>query len=331
MRYQLLLIISLILLTRVNSFAQCCSGGAGSPIAGGTSQGVLAEKQLELNTNVQYVSSDQFYEGNKKTAENYFDKFGSVYQYFRVAYGVTPKLTFSLETGNFFYKEETGLNGDSTKTYKSRGISDLIIFPRYQVLRKCTAKTTNELTIGLGFKIPLGSYNDSTAHIEPFSGEPYYVINPQAVQLTTGAQDIVFYAFYVRAYPKQNIRFFSNMMYLKKGWNPLGEKTGDFISLGLFASKSFANHYGITLQLRGEKMGKTRVNKDIQMYSFLNYDPEATGYRKIFISPQFMFTHHDVAFYLLLDYPIFQDLNKIQVGSEWQATAGLSYKFSFLK
>lgn len=331
MKYLFSLLMTVFLFTKVTSYAQCCSGGAGSPIAGGTSQGVLAEKQLELNTNVQYVRSDQFYDGNRKTKEKYFDTFGSVYQYFRIAYGVTPKLTFSVESGNFFYKEETGLNGDSTRTYKSKGISDLIIFPRYQIFRYCTAKTTNELTIGLGFKIPLGSYNDSTAHIEPFSGDPYYVINPQAVQLTTGAQDIIFYAFYLRSYPKPNIRFFSNMMYLKKGWNPLGEKTGDFMSLGFFASKSFANHYGITLQLRGERMGKTRVNKDIQMYSFLNYDPEATGYRKIFMSPQFMFTYHNAAFYLLLDYPVYQYLNKIQVGSQWQATAGLSYKFSLLK
>lgn len=309
------------------SYSQCCSGGAGSPIAGGTSQGVLNEKQFELNTNLQIVNSNQFYSGDKKSSDKYFDEFGSAYQYFRVAYGVTPKFTFSVETGNFFFKKETGLNGDSERTYKSSGISDLIIFPRYQIFKRCTDKTNNEITVGLGFKIPLGSYNDSTARIEPFSGDTYYVTNPQAVQLTTGAQDMIFYGFYVRAYPKHNFRFFSNMLYIKKGWNPLGEKTGDFMSLGLFASKSFANHYGLTLQLRAEKIGKTKVNKDILMYSFLNYDPEATGYRKIFISPQFMYTWHNLAVYALLDYPVYQYLNKIQVGSKWQATAGLSYKF----
>lgn len=310
------------------SYSQCCSGGAGSPLAGGTSQGVLNEKQLELNSNIQFVNSDQFYSGSKKTSENYFDEFSSLYQYFRLAYGVTSKLTFSVETGNYFFKKETGLNGDDEKTYKSGGMSDLIIFPRYQVLKICTEKTNNEITLGMGFKIPLGSYNDSTARIEPFSGDTYYVINPQAVQLTTGAQDMIFYGFYVRAYPKKNLRFFSNMLYIKKGWNPLGEKTGDFMSLGLFASKSFANHYGVTLQLRAEKMGKTKVNKDILMYSFLNYDPEATGYHRIFISPQFMYTWNNLAVYALLDYPVYQFLNKIQVGSKWQATAGISYKLN---
>ena len=36
-------------------FAQgCCSGGAGSPIAGGATTGVLQENQMEISVNYQY-------------------------------------------------------------------------------------------------------------------------------------------------------------------------------------------------------------------------------------------------------------------------------------
>ena len=210
------------------SFAQCCAGGSGSPVAGGTSQGVLAAQQFEINTNLQFINSSKFYTADSPNATKYFDQFKSAYQYFRFAYGVTKDFTMSIESGNYFYKEETGLNNDASKTYTSQGISDLIIFPRYDILNVSTEKAKTEITIGLGYKIPIGGYNDSTGNVEPFSGATYYVRNPRAVQLTSGAQDIIFYTFLFRGYPKQDLRFFANALYIKKGWNPLGEKMGDF-------------------------------------------------------------------------------------------------------
>ena len=111
----------------------------------------------------------------------------------------------SVEGGNYFYKEEVGLNADPEKTYKSSGFGDLIIFPRYKILNYCTGKSTNEITVGLGFKIPVGSYNDSTGRIEPFSGDTYYITNPQSVQMSSGSQDLIFYALMHRGFTKQKI------------------------------------------------------------------------------------------------------------------------------
>lgn len=308
-------------------FAQCCSGGAGSPIAGGTSQGVLIKSQLELNTNLQFIQSNNFYTGSKRDNENkYFDQYRSLYQYFRVAYGVTSDLTMSVEGGNYFYKEETGLDADPERTYKSKGFGDLILFPRYRVLNYCTEKTTNEITVGLGFKIPIGSYNDSTMRTEPFSGENYYVTNPQSVQLSSGSQDFIFYGFWYRGYPKKNFRIFANMIYVKKGWNPLGEKLGDFASIGLFAGKTFFKNLGTTVQLRYEMVNKMELNENILLYAYPSYDPEATGYKKVFVSPQVSYSVKNFSVYGVLDLPVYQYLTKTQVGTEYQFTAGLSYK-----
>jgi hypothetical protein len=186
--------------------------------------------------------------------------------------------------------------------------------------------TTTELTIGLGYKIPIGSYNDSTARVEPFSGQTYYVTNPQAVQMTSGAQDVIFYAFLFRGYPHSNSRLFANALYIRKGWNPLGEKMGDFASIGLFAGRTFMGHFGTTLQLRAEWMAKMKINPDILLYAYPNYDPEATGYKKAFLTPQLSYSKERFTLYALIDIPVYQNVTSIQVGSQYQVTAGLSFR-----
>ncbi len=319
--------LTAVLLFSGNLSAQCCAGGAGSPIAGGTSQGVLMKDQIELNTNFQFISSDKFYKGDSPDTNKYFDQFKSTYQYFRLAFGVTEKLTMSVETGNYFQKKELGLNNDASKTYTSSGFSDLIIFPRYNVLNRHTATTKTDLTLGLGFKIPIGSYNDSTGIVEPFSGKTIYITNPQAVQPTTGAQDVIFYAFFFRGYPVKNIRFFANALYIRKGWNPLGERMGDFASIGLFAGKTFFNDFGLTLQVRGEMVGRMTLNKNILLYAYPNYDPEATGFKKVFVTPQVSYSKGKFTLYALADIPVYQYVNKIQVGTQLQVTTGLSFRF----
>ena len=185
---------------------------------------------------------------------------------------------------------------------------------------------------GLGYKIPLGSYNDSTGNVEPFSGTTYYVTKPLSVQLSSGAQDIIFYTFLFHGFTKQNFRIFANAMYVKKGWNPNGEKLGDFASVALFAGKSFFNHLGVTLQARYEWVDQMKINESVLLFGKpSNYFPEGTGYKKVFITPQVSYTQGNISVYVSSDFPIYQYLNTsdfyTQVGSRHQTTVGISYKF----
>jgi len=329
MKYTVLLCFLLLVLSQT-AYSQCCSGGSGSPVAGGTSQGVLFLNQLELNTNFQYIQSDKFFTGSVPDTAKYFEAFKSVYQYFRVAYGVTPEFTMSIEGGNYFNKEQLGLHNDADRTYNSKGFGDIIVFPRYKVFNYCTGRTTNEITLGLGYKIPVGKYNDSTGRVEPFSGNTYYITNPQAVQMSSGAQDFIFYAFLFRGYPVKNFRVFANLLYVKKGWNPLGEKLGDFSSIGIFAGRTFFNKLGVTMQLRAEKVSKMKLNSAILLYAYPNYDPDATGYKKVFVSPQLSYSMNNFTLYALADIPIYQYVTKTQVGTKYQFMGGLSYKLMAL-
>ncbi|OFY64011.1 MAG: hypothetical protein A3H98_08695 [Bacteroidetes bacterium RIFCSPLOWO2_02_FULL_36_8] len=313
-------------------YAQCCAGGSGSPIAGGASQGVLLENQIDLNTNFQFISTNKFYKKNKPDTARTFDGFNSDYEYFKLGYGVTKDLTLSLESGYYFNKKETGINKEPDATYESKGKGDLIIFPRYDVINRTSEKYKTEVTLGLGYKLPLGSFNDSSVRVEPFSKEIYYVPKPQAVQLSSGATDIIYYSFFFWGLSESNFRLFANATYINKGWNPNGEKLGDFASVGLFAGKSFFNFLGVTLQARYEWVDRMTTSPKALIYlKPSTYFPEATGYKKIFITPQLSFTWNNFTIYAATDLPVYQYLNTsdyyTQAASQHQTTFGLSFRF----
>lgn len=323
--------VGLFLLFSKTIYSQgCCSGGSGSPIAGGTSQGVLSERQMELNANYQYLSTSKFYAGDKDTTP-LFDNLSSNYLYFRVAYGVTKNLTMSVESGYFINKTQIGLKKRDTIT--SSGIGDLLLFPRYTIYSKNTETKRTEVTLGLGIKIPLGKYDDSTVtSTNPFTGKKNYAPSPPSVQPSTGSHDFIFYGFFYRGYPEKNFRLFANALYVKKGWNPLGEKFGDYASIGLFAGKTFFKKLGVTVQLKGEWIGKMKASRSADEMNWMyNVDILSTGGRKILFVPQISYSLKKFTIYALSEFPLYQYVNRAQVGSQYQITAGLTYRFMLKK
>lgn len=312
--------------------AQCCAGGSGNPIAGGTSQGVLSAGQMEFSTNLQFVKTNRFFSGDTEDSAGTFDSFESTYQYMRLAYGVTRNFTFSVESGYYFNKKEVGLNNNPSTTYHSKGIGDLIIFPRYDIINKSNEKYRTEVTLGLGFKIPLGSYNDSTGNLEPFSGQTFYVTKPTAVQLSSGSQDLILYTFFYRGFLKNDFRLFANAFYIRKGYNPNSEKMGDFASIGIFAGKTLFKKLGLTLQTRYEWMDRMEINENILLFGKpSNYFPEATGYKKLFFTPQLSYTKGIFTVFGAVDIPVYQYMNSsefyTQAGSQHQTTVGFALQF----
>ena len=89
------------ILSNSDALAQCCSAGSGSPIAGGTSQGVLTKGQAEINLNYQNLFTRKFLTGDKR-ANNFLNEFSSDYSYLRFSYGLSKELTISIESGYLF-------------------------------------------------------------------------------------------------------------------------------------------------------------------------------------------------------------------------------------
>lgn len=302
----------------------CCSGGSGSPIAGGTSQGVLDDRQAEVSMNFQYINSKKFLTGDKASI-NFLDNFNSKYLYTRFAYGVSSKLTLSLETGFYLNKTQVGLN--KRDTLSNTGFGDLIIFPRYCVFSHNTEASRTEVTLGLGLKIPVGKYLDSSVVYTNSQGKDFYTPMPPAVMPTTGSNDFIFYGFAYRGYPAKKIRMFANLLYVRKGWNQLGQKFGDYAGIGIFAGRTFLRKIGVTLQLKGECIGKMDYDKNIDMLAKYNLDVTSTGGKRLLFVPQLSYNYKTFSAYVLSEIPVYQYVNGTAIAAQYLFTLGLSYRF----
>ena len=326
-----LFLVSFFFLLNSKLYGQgCCAGGAGSPITGGGSLGVLKVRQFEFSASYQFLNSDKFHSGSQDTAK-LFENFSSNYVYSKIAYGVTKNLTISLESGYYLNKTQTGFYDsvlNKSEIIQSSGIADLIIFPRYDVLNKKTTKQHTEITLGLGYKIPLGNHTDSiVAFVNPINGTQIYTTAPPLVQPTNGSHDFIFYSFLYRGFNKSGIRVFANALYIKKGWNSLGEKFGDYSSLGLFIGKSFYDNFGLNLQLKGEHISQMQAADNIDLLAYYNVDVNSTGSTKLSFVPQFNFNYRSFNLFMLYELSLYEHVNGTQIASKHLCTAGLAYRF----
>ena len=328
MRVLTLVLVSI--LVSADALAQgCCSGGSGSPVAGGTSQGVLAYRQVELGTSFQYIYSNKFLTGDKP-AQDFLHSYNTKYLYGRLGYGVTDHFSMSVEAGYFFNKTQVSLNQKTTD--ESKGISDIIIFPRYKVYEHNTEKTRDEITVGLGYKIPVGKYLDSTVVYTDPTGKNLFTPRPPAVMATTGSSDLIFYGFAFRGYPEKRFKIFTNAIYIRKGWNPLGEKFGDYASVGLFANKTIRRSLSFTLQLKGEWIGTFSADKNAdEMLAKYNIDVNSFGSKKIAVAPQVGYGYKSFSIYVLSEFLLYQYVNGTAIASKYMVTCGLSYRFLAVK
>ena len=314
------------------AFSQgCCSGGGSNPIAGGTATGVLQKYQMEVSLNYQNNTSNKFFEGTEEVSqEGIYDKLSSEYLFLRTGYGISKKLTLSLATG--YHLNKTLSYKDQDTSASSSGFGDLIIFPRYDIYNETKGNIRSEITLGFGVKVPIGSHTDT---IETVPG--VWDLIPPTIQLSTGGTDLVFYSFFFREYKKQKLRFFANSLYIKKGYNSLDEKFGDYTSISLFASKTFFRKWGITTQLKAERIGQIEVRQskllDLivsdQYFGLPNFldKQKATGSKKWLFIPQISYSQSGITVFAKAEIPLYQYLNGTQIGSNQQFTVGVNYRF----
>ena len=332
MKMRSAIILALILTGSTGIYGQgCCSGGSGSPITGGGSVGVLAQQQVEISSSFQYTNSKKFLAKDREIAP-LFDNFNSKYLYLKIGYGITKQFTFSVEGGYYFNKTQIGkrdsLTGIPIDTYSSQGIADLILFPKYNFLHHSDSSRKVELTLGMGYKMPLGKYNDSSIVFHnTFTGQDVYAIMPPLVQPTNGSQDFIFYGLFLRGFPKHNFRLFTNVTYIRKGWNPLGFKFGDYAGVGIYASKTFFKKLGVTFQLKGEWIDSIRPAKNIDMVALYNIYVSSTGSKKITLVPQVSYSYKNFTVFGLKDLPVYEYVNGTQMRTQNLWTIGLSYRF----
>jgi hypothetical protein len=314
------------------AFSQgCCSGGGSNPIAGGTATGVLQKYQMEVSLNYQNNTSNKFFEGTEEVSqEGIYDKLSSEYLFLRTDYGISKKLTLSLGTG--YHLNKTLSYKDQDTSASSSGFGDLIIFPRYDIYNETKGNIRTEITLGIGVKIPIGSHTDTMK----ITSDVWDLI-PPTIQLSTGGTDLMLYSFFLREYKKQKFRLFANSLYIRKGYNSLDEKFGDYTSLSLFASKTFFRKWGLTTQIKAERIGQIEVRQskllDLivsdQYFGLPNFldKQKATGGKKLIFIPQISYSQSGITVFATAEIPLYQNLKGNQIGSKQQFTVGVNYRF----
>jgi len=314
------------------AFSQgCCSGGGSNPIAGGTATGVLQKYQMEVSLNYQNNTSSTFFEGTEEVSqEGIYDKLSSEYLFLRTDYGISKKLTLSLATG-YHLNKTLSYKGQDTSA-SSSGMGDIIIFPRYDIYNETKGNIRSEITLGIGLKIPIGSHTD-TMEIRP----DIWDLIPPTIQLSTGGTDLMLYSFFFREYKKQKFRLFVNSLYIRKGYNSLDEKFGDYTSVSLFASKTLFRKWGLTTQLKGVSIGQLQINQakkdkfelDENYFEKITWEEkrDATGSEKLIFIPQISYSKNNFTFFATSEIPLYQNLKGVQFASENQFTVGINYRF----
>ena len=117
-------------------------------------------------------------------------------------------------------------------------------------------------------------------------------------------------------------------MYIMKGWNSLGEKFGDYMSLGLFASREINSSLNASLQIKGEKINPIEAAYDIDLLALYSVDISQTGSRKLFLVPQISFNKDNFLYFINTEIPLYQNMTGLQLGSQYSIITGISYRFS---
>ena len=312
------------------AFSQgCCSGGGSNPIAGGTATGVLQKYQMEVSLNYQNSTSNKFFEGTEEVIQvGIYDKLSSEYLFLRTDYGISKKLTLSIATG-YHLNKNLSYEGKDTSA-SSSGMGDIIIFPRYDIYNETKGNIRSEITLGIGLKIPIGSHTDTMKIRNKWE------LIPPTIQLSTGGTDLMFYSFFLREYKKQKFRLFVNSLHIRKGYNSLDEKFGDYTSISLFASKTFFRKWGLTTQIKAERIGQIEVRQSklldlvirnpYEAENFLDKQ-ESTGSKKWIFIPQLSYSQSGITVFATAEIPLYQYLNGTQIGSNQQFTLGVNYRF----
>ena len=111
----------------------------------------------------------------------------------------------------------------------------------------------------------------------------------------------------------------------------MGQKFGDYGSIGVFASKTFFKKLGFTGQLKGEWIGEMKAARNVDLLASYNIDQISTGSRKLFFIPQISFIQKSMIFYITNEIPLYQYVGGSQIGSQHQITIGFNYRFMLKK
>lgn len=295
-------------------FAQCCSPG--NPIGGRANLGVMEYKSIKFITNYNFSYSGQYYNGSIPV-DPYFVKNG----YFNhiginLSYAISNRLTTEFETGYFINKTQTYIEGILPIKKQGYGITNVTFIANINLFRNINKDF--ELTTGLGFKYPIGSFNRIT-----YQG----AILPLDIQPSTGAADFIHTLFIYKEYLEKHWRFFITNRIEIKGINPDGYNYGNLYATSLYVSFNLSYRWNLIMQLRNEIREKDE--RPAQTPPYEKQKIPVSGSKKIFISPQLSYSFsQNFNISVITDSPVYQYYYEEQLASSFAFSIILSKMFN---
>ncbi|PLX01432.1 MAG: hypothetical protein C0594_13190 [Marinilabiliales bacterium] len=310
--------IALVLLVCIPFYAKSqCFSSPGNPIGGTANMGTVGESMLRIAAFYKYTRSDQYFEGGEKTDYKLVDKARYNFLGLTLGYGITKKLTIENETGYFLEKFQE--YNFANYTQQGYGLSNALLSIKYAIYSNPEKRF--EWSAGLGSKIPLRKSAQVIDGVEQHID----------VQPSTGSYGIVFQNFLIKENSFTGTRFFLINRFEYNFENPVNYfnngvqyKFGNAYYTSFFVSKhlwfSWTKGDGAwtaIAQLRNETRQKRKENGDLVA---------ASGNSIFYFSPQINITlFHRLNFSTILDIPLYQYYNEIQLGSGPAIMLNLSF------
>ncbi len=284
----------------------------GASSLGGIESGVQKHKALSVGLNYQFNSVTRAYQETDKI-EDPLQRTASVsYFNLHLEYGLQPRLSlFAALLFSDKSREITVKNANSafteTAKFGASGIGDLTLLAKYQLIAP-RITTPFELALGGGASLPTGSFtkeqNNSQLSID--------------LQPGTGATTLIAWAFAMRSFPAEGLRFFASTTYRYSGTNFDGYRIGDEFVVGLGGEYELNEHFDGSLFLRSRFASQDYANRRTL---------SATGGTYHDFMPSLSYSDGPSHMRVFGQLPIYRNVRGIQLTLSY--LLGIEYSFTF--
>jgi hypothetical protein len=281
-------------------------------------QGIHTEPGARAELRYEYIKQDQLRAGNRKVSAGEIPRehdeiytrnqawFGTFDYNFGSGWGVSAIVPFVKRDHSHFDNDAGEL-----EQWDFTGFGDIRVAGRYQ-FQPGSPNPVRPQVAGLlaGLKLPTGKTNVTNA-----TGE----VAERSLQPGTGTTDAFVGAYYQAQFPEHGVSLFTQGAYAFPLNSHNDYRPGDRFTLDVGMRYDVSSAFSLLLQLNALWRGRD---------SGLQAEPEDSGGRWIFVSPgaSFMVTR-DVQLFGLVQLPIYQYVNGVQLTANWGATAGIGVRF----
>lgn len=286
----------------INTFAQCCGGGA--HVGGNIFLGTLGKGYLQLNANGRQSVSEGYMENDWNSDFKFVKNANSNHVGFQAGYGITKRFTLDLETGYFINRTQNFEIGSYKFSQTGKGLTSLTIAGRFNIFK--LKESEIEWTAGLGVRLPLSKERLMENGVEL----------SEDVQPNNGSYGFLFRSFLAKEFDDIHANIFLINSISVNTTNDKDYREGNtYISTLLYGQQIVHNLTGI-IQIRNEIRDRA-VRYGSEVFS-------SGGFRFTLV-PQLNYTiqnKYNIA--IIYEQPIYRYYNGIQLKDRYAFSVNLN-------